>query len=139
MVSVNKHRSIKCKRFFQLLNKLSRIGLINSSSLFLFHHYRLFMDYSWNASLIDMTNIIWSFLAKGQIFPFRVDLDLSQSPNLGGWGQLSLDHVCISLFTRYQQLQMRHLVNNNRHDYHIVIGNIRAKSIFFTTVYKILV
>ena len=97
------------------------------------------MAYAWNAPPIDMTNIIQSFVAKGHTFPFLVDLDLSRAPDLGDWGQVSVDHLGISLFVRDRQTQILNLVNDNRRDYHRGITNTRARLKLFVEGDNVLV
>jgi hypothetical protein len=80
MVAPEQHNGILCERFHRYLNKVQRIGAADSQSYTQWAQGVMFATYSWNAAPIDGTNLIRSFVAKGRVFPFPLQISEEDNP-----------------------------------------------------------
>ena len=74
------HRTVQIERFFGYLNRVERITAANTQSFTAWLQGVLFAIYGWNATPVDGTNLVRSFVAKGRIFPFPINLALNPIP-----------------------------------------------------------
>lgn len=80
MVSPEQHDGILCERFHRYLNKVQKIEATNNQSYTQWVLGVMFATYSWNAAPIDGTNLIRSFVAKGRVFPFPIQVAEDDNP-----------------------------------------------------------
>jgi hypothetical protein len=80
MVSPEQHDGILCERFHRYLNKVQKIEATNNQSYTQWVLGVMFATYSWNAAPIDGTNLIRSFVAKGRVFPFPIQVAEEDNP-----------------------------------------------------------
>ena len=74
------HNGILCERFHRYLNKVQKIYAADSQSFTQWVQGVMFATYSWNAAPIDGTNLIRSFVAKGRVFPFPLQIAEEDNP-----------------------------------------------------------
>ena len=79
-VSPEEHNGILCERFHRYLNKVQKISAADSQSYNQWAQGVMFATYSWNAAPIDGTNLIRSFVAKGRVFPFPLQITEENNP-----------------------------------------------------------
>ena len=80
MVAPEDHNGILCERFHRYLNKVQKIGAADSQTYTQWAQGVMFATYSWNAAPIDGTNLIRSFVAKGRVFPFPLQIAEEDNP-----------------------------------------------------------
>ena len=80
MVAPEQHNGILCERFHRYLNKVQKICAVNNQSYTQWVLGVMFATYSWNAAPIDGTNLIRSFVAKGRVFPFPIQILEEENP-----------------------------------------------------------
>ena len=80
MVAPEQHNGILCERFHRYLNKVQKIVAVNNQSYTQWVLGVMFATYSWNAAPIDGTNLIRSFVAKGRVFPFPIQVSEEENP-----------------------------------------------------------
>ena len=95
MVSPENHNGILCERFHRYLNKVQRITAANTESFTQWAQGIAFAAYSWNAAPIDGTNLIRSFVAKGRVFPFPLQINEEENPDRipTGQGEAAIAHL----------------------------------------------
>ena len=95
VVAPEDHNGILCERFHRYLNKVQKIGAANTQSYTQWAQNTLFATYSWNAAPIDGTNLIRSFVAKGRVFPFPIQVTEEANPVRipQGQGEQAIAHL----------------------------------------------
>jgi len=126
-VSSQNHRAVRVERFFKYLNKMEKITVANTQSFLTWLQGTMFSLYGWNASPINGTNLIRSFVAKGRMFPFPIDLALDPIPRLlGSEGTPALEYVQSLGPVIQRQRHMLQLLNDERRQRHRELRNKSA-------------
>ncbi len=137
-VAPEDHNGILCERFHRYLNKVQKIYAADSQSFTQWVHGVMFATYSWNAAPIDGTNLIRSFVAKGRVFPFPLQITEEDNPirippgqgesaisftemNFPLWAKQS---VMLQILIAERRERHRDLANQGRHTTNFNIGDL---------------
>jgi ribosomal protein L21E len=125
MVAPEDHNGILCERFHRYLNKVQKIGAADSQTYTQWAQGVMFATYSWNAAPIDGTNIIRSFVAKGRVFPFPLQIDEDDNPVRvpPGQGEEALAHLETNFPLWARQSTMLQILVAERRERHRDLAN----------------
>jgi ribosomal protein L21E len=125
MVAPEDHNGILCERFHRYLNKVQKIGAADSQTYTQWAQGVMFATYSWNAAPIDGTNIIRSFVAKGRVFPFPLQIDEDNNPVRvpPGQGEEALAHLETNFPLWARQSTMLQILVAERRERHRDLAN----------------
>jgi ribosomal protein L21E len=125
MVAPEDHNGILCERFHRYLNKVQKIGAADSQTYTQWAQGVMFATYSWNAAPIDGTNIIRSFVAKGRVFPFPLQIDEDDNPARipPGQGEEALAHLETNFPLWARQSMMLQILVAERRERHRDLAN----------------
>ena len=74
VVSAEQHEGILCERYHRYMNKVQRIGGLDTGSHSNWMMNSSFACYAWNAGPVDGTDVVRSFAAKARQFHFPLDI-----------------------------------------------------------------
>ena len=125
MVSPENHNGVLCERFHRYLNKVQRITAANTESFTQWAQGIAFAAYSWNAAPIDGTNIIRSFVAKGRVFPFPIQINDEDNPDRipPGQGEAAMAHLESNFPIWTKQAEILQLLIADRREKHRNLAN----------------
>lgn len=125
VVSPEDHNGILCERFHRYLNKIQRIQAADTQSFTQFAQGVMFACYAWNASPVDGTNIIRSFVAKSRHFPFPIQIKEDPNPvrTPPGQGESTLRHLETNFPLWAKQTTLLQILNEERRERHRELKN----------------
>jgi hypothetical protein len=125
MVSPEQHDGILCERFHRYLNKVQKIEATNNQSYTQWVLGVMFATYSWNAAPIDGTNLIRSFVAKGRVFPFPIQVAEEDNPLRipQGQGEAALSFIETNFPLWAKQSTMLQILIAERREKHRDLAN----------------
>ena len=125
MVAPEDHNGILCERFHRYLNKVQKIGAADSQTYTQWAQGVMFATYSWNAAPIDGTNLIRSFVAKGRVFPFPLQIDEEENPGRipPGQGEEAISYVETNFPLWARQSVMLQILIAERRERHRDLAN----------------
>ncbi|MGA1505134.1 MAG: integrase zinc binding domain-containing protein [Ilumatobacteraceae bacterium] len=93
-VSRENHKAVRNERFHRFLNHVERINTIDTGNLETWGQGVHFAMYSWNAGIVDGTDVQRSVASIGREFPFPIDLKpRADVGNATLEGQQTLDYL----------------------------------------------
>eukprot|EP00978_Attheya_sp_CCMP212_P033933 scaffold139722_cov33-Attheya_sp.AAC.1 len=128
VVNRENHKAIiLCERFHRYLNKVLKIHTAECQSLAQWILGAAFACYtSWNASTVNMTDIVRSFAAKGREFLFPIDISEEAAPARRNGLQLTgetRDYVLSSFPLIFKQRELLNILNSERRTHHAKLKN----------------
>jgi hypothetical protein len=125
MVSPEQHDGILCERFHRYLNKVQKIEATNGQSYTQWVLGVMFATYSWNAAPIDGTNLIRSFVAKGRVFPFPIQVAEEDNPPRvpQGQGEAAISFIETNFPLWAKQSMMLQILIAERREKHRDLAN----------------
>ena len=125
VVAPEDHNGILCERFHRYLNKVQKIQAADTQSYTQFVQGVMFACYAWNASPIDGTNVIRSFVAKSRHFPFPVQVKEDPNPTRipPGQGEAALQHLETNFPLWAKQSMLLQILNEERRERHRELKN----------------
>lgn len=120
VVSPEAHNGILCERFHRYLNKVQKIVAADTQSFAQWAQGLMFATYSWNAAPVDGTDIVRSFVAKGRVFPFPLQIAEDANPPRipSGQGETALEHLETNFPLWAQQSRLLQILIAERRERH---------------------
>lgn len=128
------HNAIMSERFHRYLNKVQKIHAADTQVYNQWKLGTLFAAYAWNASPIDGTDIVRSFVAIGKHFKFPLDVeDYGEAERYltGREMEQAVEHIQTAFPLWFQQLEILKAINADRRKEHRDRKNATRKGIQF--------
>lgn len=122
------------ERFHRYLNKVQKIHAADTQVYNQWKLGTLFVAYAWNASPIDGTDIVRSFVAIGKHFKFPLDVDdygEAAKYLTGREAEQAIDHIQTAFPLWFQQAEILKAINADRRREHRERKNATRKGIQF--------